>query len=655
MPSLPPLAPFPSRRWWQHLSGQDWRDLSDAWIALSEAYLQLSDDDFRAAAEDHHSVALFLSTLQSETASSPPPVLPRARLLKATCRLTQRLLALAPSPQLLEFSFLSDFAWLYPRSDTAPLLASLFSLHGPALDASLSAVKKLLISHLDSGPNRDLGLIQSHLAALNPLLHASPQVCVFFLAGSDFFDGLVSCFRLTNPPLRRAIITTLYLAFVGLTDADPPMWAMLSDQLFALRTAAESHKKGPLGVNDSLVAELVTATPLLAVLLRRAERSDGAAESVVKKSLYSLESYKKETVVPPLRPPAAARRQAVDGKAKESATQAHAEVHAHLLSRITQIQDLFPNLGAGFVAKCLDHYQDDVEQVVAGLLGHSLPSYLSSADRTEALSVQPLDRPSSSSKPPGVASPTPASPPARRNVYDDDEFDRLAADASKISFGKKTATLSDKDAQHQITAPNKAAILSALAAFDSDDDERDDTYDAADVGGTVDSLDQEADATTEDNEEALFRAYQGDASVFGRDAATRRSTARSRLRDETGMTDEAIEGWAIMLTRNPQRLKRLQAKFAFAGQQQQLERTAWRRVEAGAEAAENEPPPGGDVAGRGSRGGAGRARGRGGGGTRDAQAARRNKEAHKGSRANHNRRDGRAKKMASGAFGGSGA
>jgi activating signal cointegrator complex subunit 2 len=117
------------------------------------------------------------------------------------------------------------------------------------------------------------------------------------------------------------------------------------------------------------------------------------------------------------------------------------------------------------------------------------------------------------------------------------------------------------------------------------------------------------------------------------------------------MTDEAIEGWGIMLGRDPRRLRRLEAKFStFAGQQRELATTSWRDSPAGS----------GDEAGYGSgeRGGnRGRGRGRGRGGGRGGRGGAGNvagpvddKDANKGSRANHNRKDQRGKKMARAGF-----
>ena len=253
--------------------------------------------------------------------------------------------------------------------------------------------------------------------------------------------------------------------------------------------------------------------------------------------------------------------------------------------------------------------------------------------------------------------PTPPLLPSRKNVFDNDDFDNLAISSTRLHIGRKNETLTaDNLLSDRSAAPNKAAILSALAAFDSDDDERDDTYDAEDVGGTVDTAlpgSDEADAALRDrNEESLFAAYSFFPAVFDRDANTRRGKARAALKTETGMTDEALEGWAIMVARDPRRLRRLQARFsAFSGGQRELAPTAYRESAAGSGGEES------DGGGRGGRGGGrGRGRGRGGngnaGGPVDEKLARLRKDAHKGSRANHNRRDQRARKMARGGFAG---
>jgi activating signal cointegrator complex subunit 2 len=251
--------------------------------------------------------------------------------------------------------------------------------------------------------------------------------------------------------------------------------------------------------------------------------------------------------------------------------------------------------------------------------------------------------------------------PIRRNVFDDDEFDQLAVDTSRLHFGRRNpGKTADDVLQDRSGAPSKAAILSALAVFDADDDERDDTYDIEDVGGTVDSATpgnnpEEASAEVRDaQDEPLFKSLKMTPSVFDRDAATRRGKQRIALKEETGMTDEAIEGWALMLSRDPGRMRRLEAKFSsFSGAQRDLAATAWR-ADSGAEDSDIDGGGRGRGGSRGrggrGRGGGGRGRGSVAGPTGDkaTEAARRRKEANKGASANHNRKAQNARKMARG-------
>ena len=161
------------------------------------------------------------------------------------------------------------------------------------------------------------------------------------------------------------------------------------------------------------------------------------------------------------------------------------------------------------------------------------------------------------------------------------------------------------------------------------------------------------------NEEALFSAYRTTPQLFNRDPGTRRGQARTALKSETGMTDEAIEGWAIMLGRDPGRLRRLESKFSvFTGGQRELASTAYR--ERGTESGTDGEDPGGGQSGREGGGFRGRVKGRGRGrgrgdvagpaDDRATQVARQRKDANKGSRANHNRRDQRARKVARAGF-----
>ncbi|KAI0090405.1 hypothetical protein BDY19DRAFT_770952 [Irpex rosettiformis] len=172
--------------------------------------------------------------------------------------------------------------------------------------------------------------------------------------------------------------------------------------------------------------------------------------------------------------------------------------------------------------------------------------------------------------------------------------------------------------------------------------------------GSEDETDD--DAKPETPETILELAYIADPKVFDRDAQTRRSKARDDLRRQTGWADEQIEGWRIMLERDPNKDKILQ-KHEFSGNKRGLVPLPVRGP--------SQPPSnrgrgygrgrgGGRGRGRGGRGGRGGgggsgsgSGGNGGSGGGDSTARdRAYKDKNKAQRGNHNRKSGHDKKMA---------
>jgi activating signal cointegrator complex subunit 2 len=292
-------------------------------------------------------------------------------------------LGVDPVPEsLLHWEFLADLGKIYGQRQGSKITELAWKKNSSSLETSLGSVKVYLIKDLEAGLKGDLKRAESHLKRLNHLLHTSPEAAAYFMAGSDFLDSLISCYKLMNPPLRKTIISTTYLCLIGLTEGEKPRFSSLVDQLYSLKTAAEAHKAGPTNVNDSLVAELVTVTPVLKQIQQRIEAS-GSGSSRAKSVLTALEAFKKAGGTQ--RPARLLKRKINKGKgaAKEGDQGSH--VHVHRMSLITQVQDLFPDLGSGFVVKLLDEYKDNVEQVIAHLLEDSLPTHLQNADRSEEL------------------------------------------------------------------------------------------------------------------------------------------------------------------------------------------------------------------------------------------------------------------------------
>ncbi|KAK5125188.1 hypothetical protein LTR85_000864 [Meristemomyces frigidus] len=650
---VPPLAPIPPATIRLSLAPEEWEACLDAWLTVADLQLRSSPKQFGTSPSTGGSLPAFLASFYQETANIGPGdntlTSEKASKLRKVCfMLFGRLVSeLDMPPLLLDIGFLSNFCHTHIRSTAlSRLMGDLWKRRSSALEQMLQKRKDGLTKLLETSYPAPAVM---ELTFLAPIIRSSADLGSFFMTGSDFLDALATAYtKLVNAGQTNSIVSIANLGLSSTIKTESPNVSLLSDCLYSLKAQADKQSGVP-----SLIADLITNTPLL-TKLRRTVSGKGAER--LTKLLDALETYRMPSIA---RPKKVMHRKVNKGKGR--ASQGNGELHMHRMSLVTQIQDLFPDLGSGFILRLLDEYDDNVEQVTAHLLDDSLPVHLQSLDRNEQAPVYDSDAHERVEHLAPRSTPPPPEPfnPDRRNAFDDDEL--LAADASRLHLGKRAKGTASGQ-------PNKAAILSALAAFDADDDERDDTYDVEDVGGTIDTAHPDgepgpsAKVTQEENDMALFKAYKSSPELFGRTFNVRRGQPRSALKAETGMTDEAIEGWAIMLQREPRRLKNLESRAgdAFDGRQTEIASTAYRDSAPGTETEDSDVPGAqqggrGNHRGRGGRSRGGRGRGRGGsvaGPSDDAGTAnaQRRKEASKGSRANHNRRDQRAKKMARGGF-----
>ncbi|KAL8668238.1 MAG: hypothetical protein Q9202_000216 [Teloschistes flavicans] len=656
---LPAFAPYPPPNLRKDIVPEEWESCLHAWLLLAQGHLLLSSAAFSTKVSRDQSLIEFLCSYVDSEAGQPDHSNAQSETnnrLKQLCYLLiHRCLSELKKkpPPLLEWQFLSSLAILYCRRSTLQILLQDLWRKGD-LDKTFQIHKATLIKLLEDAAKEpvhpDLHVTLTRVASL---LRICPGYGESLMLGSDFIDALSTLYGHVFAPWKAKLAVITYRCFLALMNPLIPRVSILLDHLYALN----SSKQNPL------LAAVCSATPLVRKLREKISGPDAVrAERIIQQ----LSAFEGSNTLPP-RPKKLQWQRASKGKGKEKDEYGHGAfdggLHVHRMSLVTQIQDLFPDLGSAFIVKLLDEYENDTEQVTAHLLDESLPPHLKSLDRSENLprpAAQPIH--TNDIVPNLAPHPSPPLLPTRRNIHDNDAFDRLVISPSQIHRGLKSSShTADTVLQDRSSAPNKAAILSALAAFDSDDDERDDTYDADDVGGTVDAAipgSDEMDADLRDkNEEALFRAWKMSPEVFERDAATRRGKARLALKSETGMTDEAVEGWGIMLGRDPRKLRILDARFEVSGgQQRELGKTRYR--EGGGSGTEESDRGEGSSSGR-ARGGGFRGRGRGGRGggnvagpadEKGTQVARQRKDASKGGRANHNRRNQRAKKMARAGF-----
>lgn len=249
-------------------------------------------------------------------------------------------------------------------------------------------------------------------------------------------------------------------------------------------------------------------------------------------------------------------------------------------SKISQIHDLFPDFGDGFIEACLEANDDDVEVVIMQLLEDSLPASVRGLDRKmerkplpdAATTVSQLTHLEGEAEAVYLEAEARENPneesvlKSRRNIYDNDEFDifnRQSVDTSKVYAGKKDKGNADSllDDKSFIQSEKKNVLQRVVDMYD---DDYDDTYDDINDAGVPSTLENgDGDAALDvvrkkqevvdpgiENESLLVHSFVDNPELFARNSTARKSTKRAELRKRTAMSDEQLEGWAIMFTRN---------------------------------------------------------------------------------------------------------
>ncbi|KAF5379082.1 hypothetical protein D9615_005913 [Tricholomella constricta] len=351
-----------------------------------------------------------------------------------------------------------------------------------------------------------------------------------------------------------------------------------------------------------------------------------------------------------------------NGKGKEKAPAPGPSRVPDIDVKITQVLDILPEHPPDYIRALLEYpsYEGNPEKVIEALLDGTTPTHeelessLASEHGTSGGHVDDVAKYVNE----------------RKNIFDDEVMDvtqlrigKKSEDASvvlrdrtfieqmKADILRRAEEFSDDEEEEEVEASQTSGTATkgtgVVLAFDDEDEvgakgvkisgdgeESDDSHEKED--------DEERDTSKPQSPETILElAYIRDPKLFERDAQTRRSKARGDLKAQTGWGDEQIEGWRIMLERNPRKDKILQ-KHEFAGNQNQI-------VAGSSEGASGSRGGRGGHRGRGGGGRGGGRGGRGGGGSGEgADSARERawKDKNKASRGNHNRKRGHDKKMA---------
>lgn len=213
---------------------------------------------------------------------------------------------------------------------------------------------------------------------------------------------------------------------------------------------------------------------------------------------------------------------------------------------ISTLNELFPHLTKHQLSRLLEKYDRNVEVATNAVFENPSVADDIDEDAQEA--------------------------PDDDNSTDDEMYFASSVPKSKMKEADQIVTKHVPDELR-----NKTLTWALRLMYQGDEDERDDTYDEADVTrsvGKISLLDSDSDNTSVESkkegssnydqiEEFLWQLLKQDKSLFER--SKRGSKVRKDMKKEINWSDEQIEGWARMLEKSPQRARILEEKFMFRG------------------------------------------------------------------------------------------
>ncbi|KAK9459051.1 uncharacterized protein V1516DRAFT_548873 [Lipomyces oligophaga] len=357
--------------------------------------------------------------------------------------------------------------------------------------------------------------------------------------------------QLVSP--AEAALKLAFVSLVSLASASPQLAARLINELI-------QQLPSPTSVTASeLIPALVIRTPMIkrlqSISTSHAEQSTSGGLSGLTIMLETIKLRLPPAVVHQAseifrntqNPNSRSFKEKVDRLAHVMAVD---DISFADFKKIHEIQDLFPDESEERINELLRDMNGSSELVIAYLVENAtqaviqVPADQDSADEQMTRDMQTLIIDDQKDE-------------------DDDEqrrFDELDFAPGSIHFGKR-----DVNADGVLSLPKtdseKQKIFDVLQLmYDEDDDERDDTYDDIDAAALIfDNPDagygddsksgsSTIEAPDDQNEKYLWSIYSLNEDSFT--TKHRGTKAREDQKRQTGWSDEQIEGWAKMMTRD---------------------------------------------------------------------------------------------------------
>lgn len=340
-----PIAPFPP----PPVHAAIPPDAYTAWSAALSLHLQLPRTKFTSVSLTDPSLYAFLDTYLH--AAPPCTSSTTTDVKRKVLTLIHRILTLPVHTSLpssfTSVPFLRALAGAFPRSR---VLRSVLSEERVwrRFEDSVLRHKRVVVAARSS-------------ADLAPLFRFSARAAAVFLAGDEWVE--------------IADVREFKVALVEVAGDDgagrKPNWSLVTDTVYGLIAAAD----GAGGTREKGFLKALVETTGVVAGLRRCARGT-SEEGRVDAMLGVLGKFGR----PRVRRPKAGEGK---GKGKEKMVGLSGEDEMAMMRKVADVRDIFPGLGSGFVRRCLDALEGDVERVTSALLEDNLPPGLQHVDQSE--------------------------------------------------------------------------------------------------------------------------------------------------------------------------------------------------------------------------------------------------------------------------------
>ena len=362
--TLPVFAPFPPARLRQQIPPDEWDGFLDSWTSLIHIYLSSSTEALAASVQNGgNHVFAFLASVLKEAGGDATLFRYSAReiTLRRLCFLLVKRLSECEAVPLSYYdpSFLGDLCVFYSGSPALrDLVEHLWTRRHMDTSPLMVKDKASMISTLTKANGSSPVELEASLRRLMAILKASPSYGLFLMQGSDFLDSLNLAYEKGSQSLKSKLTAILYYSMVSLLQSENMNSSLLLDHLYTLTADHEKHEHSQ---ETSILSSIVCKTPFVHKFRDHSASSGSGRGRSLLQSLASMRTagnskFRKLK-----------RRQPNKGKEKDAG---HDEVHAHKMSLVTEIQDLFPKLRTSSIVNLLDGFQNDTERVIAYLLDH---------------------------------------------------------------------------------------------------------------------------------------------------------------------------------------------------------------------------------------------------------------------------------------------